>query len=158
MRERRRKKNMIFLSHSLPYFLTHSLTRPHSLTLTRPLGQSTLEYAVVLAAVVAALLSMQIYMKRGIAGRLRGAADSIGDQYAPRHASSNFTLAVNGMTQTKQQLLLDQSVTRVINGVETTMKVDLIETTTTIPAPGEKVTRTGSERVASLADEALWEP
>ena len=32
--------------------------------------------------VIGALLSIQVYIKRGIQGRLRSAADDIGDQYA----------------------------------------------------------------------------
>ena len=50
----------------------------------RERGQSMLEYAICLAVVVAALLAMQIYVKRGISGKLRAAADSTGEQYEPR--------------------------------------------------------------------------
>ncbi len=46
-------------------------------------GQSTLEYAVLIIIVIGALLSIQMYIKRGIQGRLRSAADDIGDQYDP---------------------------------------------------------------------------
>ncbi|NLE65284.1 MAG: hypothetical protein GX606_05160 [Elusimicrobia bacterium] len=44
-------------------------------------AQSTLEYAVLVTIVVAALLSMQIYMKRGIQGKLQSSTDDIGDQF-----------------------------------------------------------------------------
>lgn len=44
-------------------------------------AQSTLEYAVLIIIVIGALLSIQVYIKRGIQGRLRSAADDIGDQY-----------------------------------------------------------------------------
>ena len=44
-------------------------------------GQSTLEYAVIIAVVVGALLVMQIYMKRGMQGRMREAADDLGSQF-----------------------------------------------------------------------------
>ena len=46
-------------------------------------GQSTLEYAVLIIIVIGALLSIQVYIKRGIQGRLKSATDDIGDQYAP---------------------------------------------------------------------------
>ena len=46
-------------------------------------GQSTLEYAVVIAVVAAALLGMQVYMRSGVAGRLRTATDQVGDQFSP---------------------------------------------------------------------------
>ena len=45
-------------------------------------GQSTLEYAVLIIIVIGALLSIQVYIKRGVQGRLRQAADDIGDQYS----------------------------------------------------------------------------
>lgn len=55
-------------------------------------GQSTLEYALIIAVVVAGLLLMQHYVRRGYAGRLKGAADDLGDQYDPTAYSGNFTV------------------------------------------------------------------
>lgn len=46
-------------------------------------GQSTLEYAILIAIVVAALLTVQTYVKRGLQGRARSAADDIGGQFSP---------------------------------------------------------------------------
>jgi hypothetical protein len=54
-------------------------------------GQSTLEYALIIAVVVAGLLLMQHYIKRGYAGRLRGAADDMGEQFDPSSYHGNFT-------------------------------------------------------------------
>ncbi len=45
-------------------------------------GQSTLETAVLIMIVIGALLSIQVYIKRGVQGRLRSAADDIGEQYS----------------------------------------------------------------------------
>ena len=45
-------------------------------------AQSTLEYAVLIIIVIGALLAIQSYIKRGVSGRLRQAADDIGDQYS----------------------------------------------------------------------------
>ncbi|MFC1675078.1 hypothetical protein ACFL1K_04265 [Candidatus Omnitrophota bacterium] len=47
-------------------------------------GQITLEFAVLIAVIAAALVAMSIYIKRAAQGSLREAADSIGDQYAPK--------------------------------------------------------------------------
>jgi len=44
-------------------------------------GQSVLEYALIIAVVVAGLIAMQIYMKRGIQGKLRSSTDEIGAQF-----------------------------------------------------------------------------
>ncbi len=46
-------------------------------------GQSTLEYAILIIIIIGALLSIQVYIKRGVQGRLKGAADDIGDQFSP---------------------------------------------------------------------------
>ena len=46
-------------------------------------GQSTLEYAVLIIIIIGALLSIQIYIKRGVQGRLKQATDDIGDQFSP---------------------------------------------------------------------------
>lgn len=54
-------------------------------------AQSTLEYAIIITVVVAALLAMQVYMKRGMQGKLRESSDQIGEQYSPRYTTSEFT-------------------------------------------------------------------
>lgn len=52
-------------------------------------AQSTLEYAVIIAVVVAALIAMQAYVKRGLQGKFRQASDDIGEQYSPARTTSN---------------------------------------------------------------------
>lgn len=58
-------------------------------------GQSTLEYALIIAVVVAGLFAMQIYMKRGIEGKLRTSTDDIGGQFeagnSTVYSASNHT-------------------------------------------------------------------
>ena len=44
-------------------------------------GQSTLEYAILVVIVIAALLTMNLYLKGGLRGRVKSAADDIGDQF-----------------------------------------------------------------------------
>jgi len=55
-------------------------------------AQSTLEYAVIIAVVVAALIAMQAYVKRGLQGKIRSASDDIGEQYSPSRTTSNQTI------------------------------------------------------------------
>jgi len=55
-------------------------------------GQSTLEYALIVAVVVAGLLVMQFYVKRGYSGRLKSASDEMGEQFDPNAYTANFTL------------------------------------------------------------------
>ena len=44
-------------------------------------GQSTLEFTLLITLVIGALLAMQLYMKRGVEGKLRSNTDSIGEQF-----------------------------------------------------------------------------
>lgn len=48
-------------------------------------GQSTIEYAVLIAVVVAAIVSMSVFTRRALTGRWRAAGDTFGygRQYEP---------------------------------------------------------------------------
>lgn len=45
-------------------------------------AQSTLEYAILVVIIIGVLLTIQVYVKRGLQGRLKSATDDIGDQYS----------------------------------------------------------------------------
>ncbi len=61
-------------------------------------AQSTLEYALLVAVVVGALLTIQNYMKRGVQGSLRDSTDEVSDkQYSPD--VSEITITSNQTTQ-----------------------------------------------------------
>ncbi len=79
-------------------------------------GQSTIEYAVMAAVVVGALLLMQVYMQRGVAGKLRTATDQIGDQFHPVHYTANFGTHSNG---TRLETATPQGATTSTIGGET---------------------------------------
>ena len=64
----------------------------------RKRGQSTLEYAVLIIIVIAALLSIQMYIKRGVQGRLKSATDDIGDQFSPDNTNAVKTTITNSTT------------------------------------------------------------
>ena len=69
----------------------------------KTLGQSTAEYAIVIGLVIGAAVAMQIYVKRGIQGKMKDATDfkvtdsgtgvTIGStaQYEPYYATSSMT-------------------------------------------------------------------
>lgn len=65
----------------------------------RKKGQSTLEYAVLIIIIIGALLSIQVYIKRGIQGRLKGAADDIGDQFSVGNTNVSQTMTTSSRTQ-----------------------------------------------------------
>lgn len=88
----------------------------------RKKGQSTLEYAVLIIIIIGALLSIQVYIKRGIQGRLKGAADDIGDQFSI--GNTNIVLTTKTASQTKEtfnkgvtrsQLLKEEVTTTTMN-------------------------------------------
>lgn len=63
-------------------------------------GQSTAEYAIVIGLVIAAIVAMQVYVKRGLQGRVKDAVDyrDSGDsvtgktvQYEPYYTQSSMT-------------------------------------------------------------------
>lgn len=64
-------------------------------------GQSTVEYAIILGVVVAGLIAMQTFVKRGLQARyhdgtkyLANQTDTIGNstQYEPYYLDSNYTV------------------------------------------------------------------
>jgi len=95
-------------------------------------GQSTLEYAIIIAVVVAALLAMQIYVKRGVQGKLRSSTDEIGQQFSPTFTTGSYT-TTSGSSSTEN----------VTGG-----------TTTTNVTRGTQ-NKTGSETVEALGQEPL---
>lgn len=54
-------------------------------------AQTTLELSLLIIIIVAALLSMSIYLKRAMQGKLRAVADDVGEQYSPTNMNSDTT-------------------------------------------------------------------
>lgn len=63
-------------------------------------GQSILEYAVLLAVIMSAILIMQFYIKRSYQGRLKAGADELGQMYAPNHTTSTTSQVTIASTTT----------------------------------------------------------
>jgi len=61
-------------------------------------GQSSLEYAVYSAVILGVIISMMLYFKRGVQGRWKEAADSVGDQFSPEYATGTTTTTRSGTT------------------------------------------------------------
>lgn len=72
-------------------------------------SQSTLEYALLIAVVVGAFLGMQVYVKRGIQGRLKATADDMGEQYSPGETIGTLQVSVD-----------TESTETLANGITTT--------------------------------------
>ena len=122
------------MGHRLPHHRSH--------------GQSAAEYAVLLTAVVGALALMSFYIKHAVAGHWRSAADSIGEQYDPKHTTTkdDMVTKIESTTTTTSTLMKDQVLT---GGV----KADVMETTTI--TADDTTTKTGLETVG--AGGSIWD-
>lgn len=63
-------------------------------------GQSVLEYAILLIIIMAALMAIGTYFKRGVQGRWKASVDEMGDQYDPTTSQGNMVHAVSGTSTT----------------------------------------------------------
>lgn len=97
-------------------------------------GQGTLEYAIIIAVVVAALIAMQVYIKRGLQGKLKQSSDEIGEQYSPGYTSATYG--------TTSAVISTETVT---GGVQPT----------TASTSSQTQTRTSREDVAT-SDQEYW--
>jgi hypothetical protein len=53
-------------------------------------AQSALEYCLIFAVLLAALLSMSVYIRRSLQGNVRQSADQLGERYSPQHTRSDI--------------------------------------------------------------------
>lgn len=69
-------------------------------------GQSILEYVILITIVIAALITMQVYIKRGVQGRWKSAVDDLGDQYDPKttNISINYNYDTNSSSVVKVEV------------------------------------------------------
>ena len=81
-------------------------------------GQSTLEYAVLIVVIIGALLTLQVYIKRGVQGRLKSAADDIGDQYSD--GNTNAIKTINRSSSTEETFNAGVSSSNILGNGEIT--------------------------------------
>ncbi|PIQ88943.1 MAG: hypothetical protein COV72_05730 [Candidatus Omnitrophica bacterium CG11_big_fil_rev_8_21_14_0_20_42_13] len=81
-------------------------------------AQNLAEYAIVIAIVATALISMQVYIKRGMQGRLKDLANQISPvQYEYMNTTSSYITSRTGnITENEKR----GTTTRVINDETTT--------------------------------------
>jgi hypothetical protein len=93
-------------------------------------GQSTLEYAIVVAIIVGGLLAMQFYVKRGWEGKLKSAADDMGEQFEPAKYTGNLQLSSSSAV-TQNIAAGVTTVTHTANAVNAKSGTDAVATWTT---------------------------
>lgn len=79
----------------------------------RARGQSTLEYVILIGFIVAALIAMGVYMKRGVQGRLRESTDQIGEQYSAGNVEAEYTTKTD-VEQVENMIAGGQTTTSII--------------------------------------------
>ncbi|MFA6378510.1 MAG: hypothetical protein WCX16_01855 [Candidatus Omnitrophota bacterium] len=68
--------------------------------LRKKMAQSTLEYVVLAVVVIGALLSIQAYLRRGIAGKIKSSTDDISaEQYDPDSTVYSKNTTTTGTTR-----------------------------------------------------------
>lgn len=97
-------------------------------------AQTTLEYAVLIGVIVAGLIAMQVYLKRGFQGKVKESADSMGTQFSPGYTTYNYT--THNVTTSSESLAEGVSTTTINN---------------------QTTDRTGTESVQSADNEYWWE-
>lgn len=96
-------------------------------------GQTTLEYAILIGVVAAALIAMQVYLKRGYQGKIRASADDMGDQFSPELTTYTFT--TNTLTNSNEAVASGATTTTIANQFSN---------------------RYGNEQVEDLGNETWW--
>ena len=117
--------------------------------LKRLKGQSTLEYALIIAVIVGALLAMQVYFKRGVQGKLREATDDIGGQYSAGNVTAKY------ITQQDTDKVTKESFGTTAIGGEGVSKTEVVtaaEVTTSAKDVGEEK---GAEKITKTFRQEL---
>jgi uncharacterized protein (UPF0333 family) len=80
-------------------------------------GQSTLEYGLLIAVIVIALLAINLYLKRGVQGRMRESTDQIGRQFDPeKFALSWRTTSTSNTAQIETRANTGEITTNITQG------------------------------------------
>ena len=73
-------------------------------------GQSVLEYTILVVIVIAGLVTMQYYMKRGVQGRWKESVDGLGEQYDPARTNSVISHRMESNSESRVQTIKGDSV------------------------------------------------
>ena len=105
-----------------------------SMRLSKNRAQTTLEYAILIGVIVAGLIAMQVYLKRGFQGKMKESADSMGQQFSPGYTQAHYK--TSSYTNSTEEVSKDQVTTTDIHKQETN--------------------RVGNEQINKFAEEYWW--
>ncbi|MFA5356892.1 MAG: hypothetical protein WC301_05780 [Candidatus Omnitrophota bacterium] len=122
-----------------------------------------MEYAILIACIAAALLTMQIYIKRSIQGRIRGAADEIGEQYSAKTSTSSLTQTITTADKEGNTQIISKGTPRFIDvevtdetGATHIEKREIMEMERSEPVT-LSIGKGSYEETGSLSDEKLFD-
>ncbi len=69
-------------------------------------AQTILEYSILMTIIVAAFLTMQVYMKRAFQGRWKQSVDDLGEQYDTNSFSANIRYTSNTVSESRITALM----------------------------------------------------
>jgi len=117
-------------------------------------GQSTAEYAILIALVIGAVIAMQVFVKRGLQGRMKDATDSL------TQVDGGGLLAGNTAQYEPYYLQQDVTTTQTVAGTGGAGAMEEKYDGGTFSRKGqEKTTQTGTETTGgseSLGGDAVW--
>lgn len=109
-----------------------------------------MEMSILIIVIVTALVAMQVYLKRGIQGRLRSNIDNIGDQYDPQATTSDFTIKHASKTTTVTNTATQQvPVTAVSGGYSSTVLTNVTVQDSRVETNYDNTTKSGYEVVGA---------
>ena len=115
-------------------------------------GQSILEFAVLVALIISALVVMQVYIKRSYQGRIKRETDSLGQQYSPGHTTGRTIIETtsDSVAYTGGTTDPDDMPGLITGEVE-------VDAGTSVTVSRSDTRVSSDERVDSLASERLYE-
>ena len=85
----------------------YSIREPRGLSAR---GQSALEYTTLIVCLIAALLAMGTYIKRGVQGRLKESGDELGQQYDPNNTRAFYRTVTSASSRAVSASRREQDV------------------------------------------------
>ena len=114
-------------------------------------AQSTIEYVIVFSLIVAALFGMQVYLKRGMSGKMKSSADEIGGGFFYSPGATQATTIINTTTGTNSKSFVED-VPSAASTLAPDYKKSVMETTLTSSRTSNRV----EEVLPFSAEPARW--
>ncbi len=97
-------------------------------------AQTTLEYAVLLAVIVAGLIAMSFYMQRSLSGRLRDNAGQLSEGmfYSPRATTAHSEIITSGSETSSSTYIINATTNETSSDTVNKSSAGMIVTTNSV--------------------------